>query len=663
MESPNQTVTLDEALQIGLKHHQAGEHQQAESIYRQILAVEPTQIEALHLMGILASQNNQLEMAERYFQQALAINPEMAQVHANLANLLYTQQRFDEAKEHYQCSVEINPNNPLFLEHYALLLMEQGILDEAEPLMRRLITLQPDRADHHNNLGSLLVTKEDFSEAEACYQKALQLAPEQYGYLMNTGLMYMKKGAPNKALPLYLNGAKLKPDHENTSISLGRAYHELGRFQEAQAVYKNYLSRHSKAHHTHSNLIITLDHTPNLDDADIQSERRRWGAQFDAMTQPHHDNTPDPERRLRIGYVSGYFCDHSAANAFAAPILHHDPTQFELFLYSTAKSSQTDPATQQFMAASGNNWRDVAQLDQPQLEALIRQDRIDILLDLTGHAVNHRLTVFARRPAPVQITAWGWQHGTGLTAMDYMFTDLISLPKAKAHLWSETPYYLPTGVHLLNFNSMPDVGPLPALTNGHLTLGALSRPDKISEQSISLWANLLHAIPKSHFILKISCPIEDYFGGTFLEHFKQAGIDPKRIRIEGKTDQWRHLQVLNEIDFQLDSHPVCSSVSGLESLRMGVPVLTRISDRFSSRHMATYNHLVGADDWVVTNDAEFVRVGQQMGKKLEELAQLRGTLRQRFDNSLLGDHDAFARVVEKAYRDIWRRWCDKTDQP
>ncbi len=257
----------------------------------------------------------------------------------------------------------------------------------------------------------------------------------------------------------------------------------------------------------------------------------------------------------------------------------------------------------------------------------------------------------------MQVSAWGWQHGTGLEAIDYMFTDAISLPEARAHLWAETPYHLPSGVHLYRFSEQPEVGPLPALKSGYITLGALTRPDKLSDTTLDLWMRLLRALPESRFILKLSSPVEAYYAPTLTARFADAGINPARLRIEGKSDQWTHLSLLAEIDFQLDSHPICASVSGLESLRMGVPVLTLISERFSSRHMAAYSHLVGCDDWVTETADDFVRVGVEKANDLEGLAALRGDLRGRFDGSLLGDHVGFARCVEGAYRVMWRRWC------
>ncbi|MBF0587637.1 MAG: tetratricopeptide repeat protein [Magnetococcales bacterium] len=658
MHNDQTTVTLDQALQIAIEHHQAGERQQAETIYRQILALDPNQIDSLRLLGILTYEAGQLEQAESMMQQVLALDPQMPQALADLGFIQRDMKRLHEAKESLERAHERAPDDANVLGSLIDLLLHFEADEQAELLLARFLVRHPgDEAAILNNFGNIFRVKKRFDKAKSYYERALALLPDNYEILLNLGILYDQSDDPVTAINHFRRCLQLQPDSTNACLGLTAAYHALSRFDEAITTFRAFLARCPDEQSVHSNLIVTLDHTPFIGDAEIQAERRRWAQHFcPPVPTPPHANDPDPERKLRIGYLSCYFINHSAANAFAAPILHHNSDHFEITIYRTNTPDNSDFVTERFQSCA-HQWREVEDLSEDELETLIRQDRIDILVDLVGHAGHNRLTLFSRRPAPINVTAWGYDHGTGLEAMDYLFADSIVMPQKQRRHFAETIYDLPCGIHLMSFQPMPEVGPLPALKNGYLTLGVLARFDKISQPMIPLWSQVLKEIPHSHLILKLSRRNMEHYRPLVLGLFEREGVDTERIRVAGWTEQKEHFKLMSEIDFQLDTYPAGAAVTGLESLRMGLPLVSLYSDNHASRYTASFMHNLGIHGWVAESEKEYLQIAVKQAADLPALAALRASLRARFDASPLGDHLGYARAVENGYRDMWQRWC------
>ncbi|MBF0590246.1 MAG: tetratricopeptide repeat protein, partial [Magnetococcales bacterium] len=505
--------------------------------------------------------------------------------------------------------------------------------------------------------GTAYGQNERLEQAISCYRQALAMQPDDFEIRLDLGVVCGMDDHPEEAIHHFEQCWKMRPDDARSCIALSDAYVSVGRFDEAIAISRSYLARFPDHETVHSNLIIYMDHTPSLEDAEIQAERKAWGRRFCPVLTARKPlaNSPDPQRKLKIGYVSSYFHNHSAANAFAAPMVHHDPEHYETFAYQTLVGSG-DFVTDIFKSRT-THWREVERLSDDQLEALIRQDGIDILVDLMGHAGHNRLRIFARRPAPVSVSAWGYDHGTGLEAMDYLFSDPLAIPPESRCHFAEEIYDLPCGIHLMPFLTMPKAGPLPALKNGYLTLGVFARSNKISQPMIPMWAEILRQIPESRLFLKLSQRNMDYFRPMLTERFVNEGIDPARIRVEGWTPQRAHFKLYREIDFQLDTYPTGAAVTGLESLRMGVPLVSLYGANHASRYTASFMHNLGVEGWVATTREAYVERAVERAADLPALAALRASLRERFDASLLGDHLSYARAVEAAYRQMWHRWC------
>ncbi len=338
---------------------------------------------------------------------------------------------------------------------------------------------------------------------------------------------------------------------------------------------------------THSDLIFNLNFDARADIAEQQAERRRWAdahaARF-APKNPPLPRDPDPARRLRVGYVSAHFRAYAATYAFGGVLINHDPKQFEVFCYSDTRDK--DDLTARF-SARADHWRDTSGLGDDALADLIRRDRIDILVDLVGHMAGHRLLVFARKPASVQITAWGEPTGTGLATMDYLLADPVLVPAAERPLLRERVIDLPGALGFWTPEPLPEPGPLPAKERGFVTFGSFNRRAKLTAESLACWGDILKALPGSRLTLKNKAYGEAGEQDMFRAGLDAAGIDPARVDVLGQTGRSQHFEAYRAIDVALDPFPHGGGMTTLDALAMGVPVVTWPGRTISSRLAAS----------------------------------------------------------------------------
>jgi predicted O-linked N-acetylglucosamine transferase (SPINDLY family) len=387
-----------------------------------------------------------------------------------------------------------------------------------------------------------------------------------------------------------------------------------------------------------------------------QHERDRWyelHARAHAQPSRPFANDRNPDRRLRIGYVSADFQNHSAAFAFSPLILHHDRSEFEVFCYSCG--SVEDQRTKSLRKAA-ENWRSAGGLSDEALAAQIRADRIDILVDLSGHTQGHRLFVFARKPAPIQMTGWGFGSGTGLRTMDYLFSDPVTIPQGVRHLFAERIIDLPCCMCFEAPRDAPPVSALPALQGKPFTFGSINRTEKMSARSVALWSRILRAMPASRLLLK-SYKLE--LAGVrsdVIGRFGEQGISPERLLLLGGTHTYDHLKALHQVDLALDPLPN-GGITTAETLWMGVPVLALPGGTPSCRVSAAILTAVGMPDWITRDEDEYVRIALDFADDPDLLSRIRGEMRQRVASSLVFDVKRYAALVEDAYRNAWRQWC------
>ena len=465
--------TLGEALTL----HQAGRAEEAERLYRQILAVDPDNVHTLHLLGVAAYHTGRNVEARELIARAIAFDGGFADFHCNMALVQYALGHPEQAEWHCRRAINLDPGHAETHNNFGNALTEQARLEEAEGHLRQAIAMRPGYAEAHFNLANALRRLDRNDDAIEHYREAVALRPNFASAHYNLGHALSEEGELLEAERQYRRAIGLAPDRTEFHNNLGVTLHQLDRLPEAEACYRHVLALcpdHAVAldnlatvqritcrtveaiaslrqaieispesHVFQTNLIFALNFDPTASPEDHQTERARFDVQharqFAAAIRPH-GNEPDPQRRLRIGYVSGHFCHQAATFAFAGVILNHDPEHFEVICYSdTAK----EDAITQRLRARADRWHRTEKLSDEELARLVRSDGVDILVDLVGHMGGHRLLVFARKPAPVQVTAWGEPTGTGLKTMDYLLADPILVPANERALLTEKVVDLP----------------------------------------------------------------------------------------------------------------------------------------------------------------------------------------------------------------------------
>ena len=407
-------------------------------------------------------------------------------------------------------------------------------------------------------------------------------------------------------------------------------------------------------------LIFSHDRRPDATLEEGYLLRRRFNDLIKCPIVAPHTNNRAPDRKLRIGYVSADFRHHSAVTIFGAHILKHDKSLFDIYAYSNV--ARGDPLTDR-IRASVTTWHDVSIWDDDRLEQQIRADQIDVLVDLSGHSAGNRLTVFARKPAPVQVTGWGYITGTGLDAMDWMFADRDTILEDEHRWYAEGIVYLPRIVSYwpVDESVVGKVGPLPAERNGYLTFGVMNRLGKLKRGTIELWARILRDVPDARLIVK-AAGLDDAASREWLTSvFAEAGADLSRLQFRGVTAHADHMRLYHEIDVCLDPWPDGGGVSTLEALWMGVPVVTLPHRQIASRLSKSFLNELGLPYLIASSADEYVERAVSLNAQRRELARVRALLRDMLSASVLCDHETYARHVEDAYRQMWRQWVASQD--
>jgi predicted O-linked N-acetylglucosamine transferase (SPINDLY family) len=551
----------------------------------------------------------------------------------NLGNVLLDQHRPDEAATALTEAHRLAPDQTWLMRSLALSHMARGTPDRAEPLLRRALEIDPADAAVHDTLGALLGQTGRPIEAETHHRAALPAQRERH------------RGLSNLAVVLHMQG----------------------RYAEAEACYREALVLRPDYASGHSNLLFGLSYRTDMSAEQIFAEYRSWDRQHAlklAPDDPQFALDPAPGRRLRIGYVSADFRHHAAA-LFAEPLLAaHDRDAVELFCYGEV--AVPDEVTERFRTLA-DHWRSTVGLSDAAMADMIREDRIDVLVDLAGHTAGSRLLVFARKPAPVQV-AYLLGHGytTGLSAMDAFLADAFLTPQDADALFSERVMRLPR-IPLVYSppDAMPPVGPLPAMENAFVTFGYFGRPERLNDDVIVTWSSILHNLAGSRLVLNTKAFREAAFCDLIAARFAARGIARAQLDLICTEPQTRTWAAYGKIDIALDPFPHNAGTTTIEALWQGVPIVSLAGRPSVGRFGSMILHAVGLDDWVSNDTEGYVARCIDAAADLPALAHLRAGLRARFAASPLRDAADLARLVETAYRSLWDEWrtTGKIDRP
>ena len=658
-------LTPQQALDLARAHHHAGRLGDAEAIYRQILAWAPNHADALHWLGVIALQVGQLEAAADFIQRAIAANAGVAAYHSNLGVALTALGRCEEAIASLRRALELQP---AFADaHYNLgnALRNHGRPREAVAAYREAIRVQPNFADAYSNLGVALKDLRAFDEALAVFHQAIQLRPDLASAHSNLGIILHERGQIDEAAAAYRRALALAPDFADAHNNLGNALKDRGCLDEAVAALRRAIQLQPQHAIYGSNLILTLQYSSACSTAELALERRRWNDAHAAPLRAHwraHENIPDPARRLRVGYVSTDLRDHVVGRTLLPCFEAHDREQFEFVVYSG--STAADAVRERFRRGSVL-WRETSALSDEKLAATIREDRIDLLVDLSLHTAGHRLRVFARKPAPVQLSWLGCPGTSGLAAMDYRISDsFLEPPGAAATGEAEQALLMPDAwcCYAPPVDS-PAPGDLPAVRTGRVTFGSFNQFAKVNERVLTRWAAILREVAGSRLLLLSKGGAEE----RTRETLAACGIAPERVAflpyhpaaaIASAADvPFDYLLRYRQVDIALDSFPYNGMTTTGDALWMGVPVVALIGTTPISRASFSLLSNVGLPELAARSEEEYVAIATSLARDLPRLAALRATLRARMEASPLLDPARFTRHLEAAFRTIWQRWC------
>jgi predicted O-linked N-acetylglucosamine transferase (SPINDLY family) len=541
--------------------------------------------------------------------------------------------------------------------------LDQGKLAEAAGFYRQAITADAGNAAAHNNLGLVLADGQQYDEAVVHFQQALAIDAKSYNSLYMLGVIAQQRGGIDAAADYFSRALTIQPELPDALDRLGRLLREQVKLSESVACYRQANALHSEQPSTWSDLLLALQFEGRLSQAEMFAEHLRYAEHFEAPLigqRQAHTNDRSPERRLRVGYVSPDFRRHSVA-LFALPILAaHDKTRFEIFGYYC--HPDIDPMTQE-IAASCDHFLPCAHMSDDELAQRIRDDGIDILVDLAGHTAHNRLTVFSRKPAPIQVTYLGYIDTTGLAAMDYRLAHVDTDPpendryytekvvRFSEHLWWA---YRPAP-------DLPDVSSLPALTNGYVTFSSNNHVSKISLAMIDTWAALLNTVPNARLVMM--GVTSEVARNTFLARFAGHGIARERISFHGMLPLADYRRILQQADISLDSYPYNGGTTSCETLWLGLPLVTMKGQAFVTRMGYALLKEIGLPELVADTPADLVRIAAELAGDLPRLAQLRSSLRTRLAQSTLADEHKFTRGLERAYRQMWLQYLAENITP
>ena len=525
--------------------------------------------------------------------------------------------RLEEAEKAYRGALARNEHNPAVWSDLGNVLDALGKSDEAKACFERAIVQDSTFAPAYTNLGAHVAARGLFDLAASYYQRALDSDPQNAAAMLNLGVALVETGRIDAARDAFVQVLKLDPT--NADAADNQLYAQIYTEPDPSKIYAAHQAWGNKQHHGEP--LAPLD--------------------------------PNPNRRLRVGYVSPDFRRHSVA-FFIAPLLaNHDAAAVEVFCY--ADVARPDDVTAR-LKASVPHWRATQALTHAQLHQQLRDDHIDILVDLAGHTTGNRLPVFAQRAAPIQVTALGYPATTGLSVLDYRLCDGETDSSQTDAYATEKLVRLPSGLHCYAPPTAPDVTSLPALTNGFVTFGSFNKLAKISPQTIHAWSAILAAIPNARLLLKNKALVEESTRATMTATFARHGIAENRLEFAGWAgDDAAHLALYGRIDIALDTYPYNGTTTTCEALWMGVPTLTRTGEGHASRVGASLMARAGLSDWACDDTDPLVAAALKATRDLEQLAELRTGLRARMRASPLCDGKGYARGVEAAYRDMWWR--------
>lgn len=671
MKAYERAVTLkpdyiDAKVNFALSKREAGDAEAALHDLQKINTDHPNEISVLNSLGNALRHAEQFEEARDVLEDAVALSPDHAEAHNNLGLVMTLLGEREIARSLFARAVDLRPDLPVLANNYGTLLLKMFLLEEAIDALGKAVALDPSYGDAWVNLGVAHFMCGHYDDAIAAYRKVISQQPDNAfaHYSLGVALIEqqdLEEGSAEIQIALDLN-----PDNVMALNTLGVALLDQHRVEEAfQAMNKAAEAETLSAPVYASNALFTSLYLPEISNDDIFKAHCAFGERFTSNAQDlsrPHTHLRNPDRKLKLAYMSPDFRGHSVAFFMEALLEKHDRSAFEIILYSN--TTRTDTVTEA-MRNAADVWVETAGLTDAALVDRIRHDRVDILVDLGGHTSGNRLVVCGYKPAPIQIEYLGYPDTSGVAAMDYRLTDERADPSGDSDpRCTEALVRLPHCFHCYRPNSKaPDPAVAPHIENGYVTFGSFNVLPKLNDLVVEAWARILSKVPKSRLYLKCKQLKTEGVRERVLGYFAAQGIDRTRIQMESFVPSVQeHLNQYAKIDLALDTFPYNGTTTTCEAMWMGVPVLTIEGYRHTGRVGLSLLHAVGLhEEFVVSSVEDYVSKAIAMGRAPARLAELRTRLRDSVARSPLRDEIGFTRTLEETYRELWKAWCNGPD--
>jgi len=600
---------------LGLGYQLLGMTTEALAALRQAIEAQPDYFDAYFQLGLLEQNLGHAQIALDAYQQAISFNANSHEVFYNMGLALQSLGRLDEAIGQYRKALDLRPDLPDVLSNLAMAYKETGQVEAA---------------------------------IEACL-RALEVDPLHYRANLYLNLIYMDQKRLVESEQLCRKALEAKPDFAEMRQNLARALAYMSDFEAVVPESDRALSDKPDQVVIWEQRLYCFSYHPDLSAEDIFKEFVRWGDRFPAPETDFSAHDRNPNRRLRIGYVSPDFRAHSSRFYFWPLFCNHDKGAFELFAYSNVEK---EVAWTRLFRGQFEHWRDIRGMGDAAVAEMVREDGIDILVDLCGHMQDDRLGVFTRKPAPIQATWLGSAWTTGLKTIDYTLFDHFVAPEGT--LTREAIHRLP---HSFMVFQPPletaDIVPPPCLENGHITFGYTGRSERLNHRTFRVWGEILKRLPDARLILDYASFAEPKTQGRFRDFLARHGVDVERVTMRRSP---KVFPALNDIDILLDSFPHGGGTMLMDALWMGVPFVTLASRPPVGRLGLGMLMNLGLPEWVADTEAEYIDKACTFAGQPQRLEALRLGMRERMRNSPLMDGPGFARAVEDAYRGMFDRW-------
>lgn len=642
----------------GIKTH-LGDYQAAVNLFSTAIDLSPGAPGNFNNLGYVLHMMGRLDEARQACLKAIKLKPDFSAAHNTLSVVLKDLRHLELALTTVQRAIQLTPD---FSEaHYTLaaILIDMGRFDEALPVCRRALQLKPGFAEVYNLLAIILLQHSGFKEASAACEEGIRLRPDLAELHVTRANLLSEQGMMQTALVALNKVIEINPQQAISYYNRANVLSSLGRFVEAEKDYSQVLNLDPQHAEAHSNLLFTQASAAQLPYHEMLKQQQQWdivhGQPGRLEKLPIRPKITMKTKTLRVGYVSADFCKHPVGYFFAPLLSGHDKSKVETFCYANMYEAQADTVTQRLRGIA-DHWRFVKNKNDGELARLIHKDKIDVLVDLAGHSRGNRLKVFTYRPAPVQAMYLGYCASSGLRDMDYWITDEMMHPLDTPELSTEKIIRLPRCSFAYQPPHAADIVTSRNHNENGIVFASYSHFSKLLPVVIETWSKILLAVNGSRLMIMGKYMIEDKSRDIILEQFLLNGISEDRLIISGHLSYADYYASYSNVDIVLDPFPRTGGTTTVDSLWMGVPVITLVGSRYVERLSMCKLHTLGLDELVATDKKQYVDIAIRLAGDEIYRRDLRKNLRSRMMNSQLSDGSGLAIAMEEAYEKMWGEW-------